>query len=442
VEGIAAGECRIVAYPREKSQLGIMAAYVGDDWIRFAPNASTSARLLSDSDCVLDVKPPQARTVEPRAPGNLGDLKTRTEQIIENGASSKEIILALRAYANAGGSTLTLTEKSGAPTNFLVEAERAGSNSMIHLFGIGSDGQKHVVYRGIVKADGSVVKEHDDRSGARVAFEGSWWHHNMRTNSVVSKNWAEAADPDVAEPTDYPRRSFRNRCDDTALIDGPRYRGHPSRSYDDYERGPGYYRRPDSRPFGLGDSGITHAPGERFGMPKSERESPDPEDAPPQFSDWMAKMSTLMAMNNRGSGTSNCTRIARWLCSKFGISLRDPLSGVQQGQVLLESGLFRQVPREQARAGDLGFAHWRSDWNGLGHGFVITRRDGTQLTEVDGAADGPHPYSEHRYAGLMVLRPTMEFYRRFGKAAQEREPNPRSENAWPLRLASELRATL
>jgi hypothetical protein len=62
--------------------------------------------------------------------------------------------------------------------------------------------------------------------------------------------------------------------------------------------------------------------------------------------------------------------------------------------------------------------------------------------EVDGAANAPHAYNEQRYDGLMVLRPTMEFYRRFGQAAQGREPNPTSENAWPVRLARETRSKL
>jgi len=146
-------------------------------------------------------------------PQKLEEFKTQLEQYLQSGASPQDVVKALYAYAKAGGTTVTLPEKNGQQREFTVQTEPQGNGMMVHLWGNGADGQRHIVYRGIVGPDGNVTKEHDDRKGAAVAFEGTWWHRHMRTDSVVSEKWARAEDPDVADPNRRGRGSRRRHRD-------------------------------------------------------------------------------------------------------------------------------------------------------------------------------------------------------------------------------------
>ncbi|MFA6210464.1 MAG: hypothetical protein WCT03_23915 [Candidatus Obscuribacterales bacterium] len=114
----------------------------------------------------------------------------------------------------------------------------------------------------------------------------------------------------------------------------------------------------------------------------------------------------------------DCAKGPRLTFKGIGFELPPAIATVQ-GRMLKESGLFHEVPRDEVRPGDYGVRDWNhrvAKRHGVNKGdsFIVT------AVSADGALRGANdhtfnvPEDGGRYRNLRFMRPTPEFYRRYG----------------------------
>jgi hypothetical protein len=110
------------------------------------------------------------------------------------------------------------------------------------------------------------------------------------------------------------------------------------------------------------------------------------------------------------------------------------MPAVKQGEFLEGTGLFRKVSWDEARPGDYGYRHWKHPHRGvdLGDAFIVAGRD--QSGDILGANGANRrafvvPPDGGRYRGLTFLRPTEEFYRRYGHQVLAERLRPEQSGA-------------
>lgn len=130
----------------------------------------------------------------------------------------------------------------------------------------------------------------------------------------------------------------------------------------------------------------------------------------------LAKAALNMA---RHIGTvGDCARGPRQTLEQFGFSMK-PMIATEQGKTMISSGLFREVSREEARPGDYFVRDWNSEVarahgvNKGDSGFVIERRGNTLVQANDHVQ--AFPEDGGRYRNTKFLRPTAEFWARYGR---------------------------
>jgi hypothetical protein len=115
----------------------------------------------------------------------------------------------------------------------------------------------------------------------------------------------------------------------------------------------------------------------------------------------------------------DCAKGPRLTFKELGFHL-PPAIATEQGRMLKESGLFHEVPRDEVRPGDYGVRDWnrhvtkRHGGVNKGDSFIVT------AVSADGALRGANdhtfnvPEDGGRYRNLRFMRPTPEFFRRYG----------------------------
>jgi hypothetical protein len=136
-----------------------------------------------------------------------------------------------------------------------------------------------------------------------------------------------------------------------------------------------------------------------------------------KFGEWLAHRARNIAHRNRqhfsSHGYGECSKVPRLLLAELGLRL-PPMPGVKQGLALLKTGLFKEVPANEARPGDYCFADWNESvqqekGRNLGHSCIVTRVEDGKIYEVDGACGTQHALNLKRYVNIRILRPTQEF---------------------------------
>ncbi len=152
--------------------------------------------------------------------------------------------------------------------------------------------------------------------------------------------------------------------------------------------------------------------------PKSTKDPSDPiEWSTRENGMVLAKAALDMSKHIHTKG--DCARGPRQTLEQFGYILK-PMIATKQGEVIQASGLFREVSRAEARPGD----YFVRDWNqqviaqhkgvNKGDSGFIYARNGNSLL----AANDHHqvfPEDGGRYRNTKFLRPTAEFWARYGK---------------------------
>jgi hypothetical protein len=111
----------------------------------------------------------------------------------------------------------------------------------------------------------------------------------------------------------------------------------------------------------------------------------------------------------------DCARGPRQTLAHFGLVLR-PMSAVNQGRVLENSGMFDRVDPKDVKPGDYGYRHWskatinRRGLGDLGDSFIVTNctRNGWQAAN-DHMFTVP-PGGGYYAPGITFLRPNAKFY--------------------------------
>ncbi|CAN5463840.1 hypothetical protein BH11CYA1_BH11CYA1_00970 [soil metagenome] len=115
----------------------------------------------------------------------------------------------------------------------------------------------------------------------------------------------------------------------------------------------------------------------------------------------------------------DCAKGPRLTFKELGFHL-PPAVATEQGRMLKESGLFHEVPRDEVRPGDYGVRDWnhrvtkRHGGVNKGDSFIVT------AVSAHGALRGANdhtfnvPEDGGRYRNLKFMRPTPEFYKRYG----------------------------
>ena len=115
----------------------------------------------------------------------------------------------------------------------------------------------------------------------------------------------------------------------------------------------------------------------------------------------------------------NCAFGPRKTLDRLGFHL-PPAVATEQGRMLEKSGLFKEVPRSEVQPGDYGYRHWNASvirqHGGVdkGDAFFVTGVD--KHGTLTGANDHHFTVPEDggRYRHMKFLRPTPEFYERYG----------------------------
>ncbi len=122
---------------------------------------------------------------------------------------------------------------------------------------------------------------------------------------------------------------------------------------------------------------------------------------------------------NRLGTIGDCAKGPRLTFKELGFHL-PPAIATEQGRMLKESGLFHEVPRDEVRPGDYGVRDWnrhvtkRHGGINKGDSFIVT------AVSADGSLRGANdhtfnvPEDGGRYRNLRFMRPTPEFFRRYG----------------------------
>lgn len=136
-----------------------------------------------------------------------------------------------------------------------------------------------------------------------------------------------------------------------------------------------------------------------------------------KMANWAKNWAARNPETHDANGIGNCTRLARMLYKEMGVMNLPGMSGVEQGKALMRSGLFRQVDKEEARAGDFAFRGWqyrRSPRTGanLGDSLIVTGNDGRNVYGVNGASNREFAVTRRGgyYTQEIYLRPTAKFY--------------------------------
>lgn len=110
-------------------------------------------------------------------------------------ATAEQKLATVRELANAGTTSMSYRDSSGAERKLRLEVEGAGNRQMVHLFDSGADGREKIALRGISKADGTFEKQRDQQ-GNFVDYEGKGY-----SQLVSSKPDAFRADaPSTEKP--------------------------------------------------------------------------------------------------------------------------------------------------------------------------------------------------------------------------------------------------
>jgi hypothetical protein len=146
------------------------------------------------------------------------------------------------------------------------------------------------------------------------------------------------------------------------------------------------------------------------------RVSDIPHELGKQMASWAKNWAERNPETHDARGIGNCTRLARMLYDTMGVMHLPGMSGVEQGRFMMQSGLFRQVDKHEAREGDFafrGWAHRRSPTSGrnLGDSLIVTGNHGGNVYGVNGASN--HEFAVNTRGGYytpeIYLRPTDAF---------------------------------
>jgi hypothetical protein len=113
---------------------------------------------------------PKVELFDSQAPKN--SLDSAKQALGDNNASAEDKLKSAHTLADAGINKVQVADKDGKMHDYRIETEKAGQNTMVHMYEKGASGKENVALRGVERADGSVGHEKDSR-GRDVAFEGS-----------------------------------------------------------------------------------------------------------------------------------------------------------------------------------------------------------------------------------------------------------------------------
>ncbi|MBU6453147.1 MAG: hypothetical protein KGS72_15295 [Cyanobacteria bacterium REEB67] len=99
-------------------------------------------------------------------------IKAAQNTLGDASASATDKLGTVRTLADAGIHNIQVTDKDGKEQNYQIQTEKAGQNTLVHMFGQDARGKTEVALRGVQHADGSFSRE-KDRRGHEVAYEGS-----------------------------------------------------------------------------------------------------------------------------------------------------------------------------------------------------------------------------------------------------------------------------
>lgn len=122
-----------------------------------------------------------------------------------------------------------------------------------------------------------------------------------------------------------------------------------------------------------------------------------------------------------GLGTvGDCAKGPRLTLNHYGFHL-PPAVATEQGRMMQQSGMFHAVPRSEVRPGDYGVRDWnhnvtRQHGINKGDSFIVTNVGARG--SLKGANDHIFnvPEDGGRYRNLQFMRPTPEFYKKYGQS--------------------------
>lgn len=137
-----------------------------------APVADKTPDKTTDkpSDKAAD-KTPDKTTDKPSDKTTDKTPEDKAATLFNKDATAEQKLATVRELANAGTTSLSYRDSSGAERKLRLEVEGAGDRQMVHLFDSGADGREKIALRGISKADGTFEKQRDQQ-GNFVDYEG------------------------------------------------------------------------------------------------------------------------------------------------------------------------------------------------------------------------------------------------------------------------------
>jgi hypothetical protein len=114
--------------------------------------------------------------------------------ILASDASAEDKIKAVEALGRAGHTSVEIVDKDGSKRSMIIELEKAGARTLVHLYALDEQGKDRVVLRGIKNADGSYQNQQTE-AGDKVGSYGTWWSKNMGDRSYFSEVQTAKVEP-------------------------------------------------------------------------------------------------------------------------------------------------------------------------------------------------------------------------------------------------------
>lgn len=116
-------------------------------------------------------KPTDTATDKPTDKPTDNSPEGKAASLFSKDATAEQKLATVRELANAGTTSMSYRDNSGAERKLRLEVEGAGDRQMVHLFDSGADGREKIALRGISKADGTFEQQRDQK-GNFVDYEG------------------------------------------------------------------------------------------------------------------------------------------------------------------------------------------------------------------------------------------------------------------------------
>jgi hypothetical protein len=168
------------------------------------PTAEKGAEAKNSTSSLphLEIVDSSAKGSSPAADGGKQSMIESAQKTLgDPHASAADKLKTAENLSKNGIKNIQVADSDGKMRDYSIETQKAGSHTMVHMYGKDDNGQPQIALRGVDNGNGTFSQQKDSH-GRNVSYEGSNWNDTETGKSNVGKTSDSPAAPNPAQPAD------------------------------------------------------------------------------------------------------------------------------------------------------------------------------------------------------------------------------------------------